>query len=98
MAQVAHDEAVLPPALARTGAAQVRRRRRAVVHGAQPEAREISIITVIIGHLLYNVQSSAISMFSTAENMLCPLSSHPVDIACTEDYTMGKYVNDLAVF
>ena len=34
--QVAHDEAVLPPALARPRAAQVRRRRGTVVHGAQP--------------------------------------------------------------
>ena len=34
--QVAHDEAVLPPALARARASEVRRRRGPVVHGAEP--------------------------------------------------------------
>ena len=38
--QVAHDEAVLPAALARARAAQVGRRRRPVVHGAEPARAE----------------------------------------------------------
>ena len=45
--QVAHDEAVLPAALARTGAAQVRRRRGTVVHGAQTETMTEGLLAFI---------------------------------------------------
>ena len=42
--QVAHDEAVLPAALARAGATQVGRRRGPVVHGAEPaRAEEVAV-------------------------------------------------------